>query len=629
MADDASVDLRLVRTQRGDVKPADTDRLRKRYDTAKQGGALGWPRRANRVFPKLRGNLCWAPGCVVVPDRRPIAGGGLGGLPACVADVANDAPIAKYVPIILRINASAYSRKTPRSSGGPASLPADLAYTDPVTTTRTPLLSALLLATTLAPAQTAAQTIPTVSPETRTAVRQLLGDILLNGEAYEYDRQLADTIGPRLTGSPNYLRAAEWAQQQLRQLGLQNVHTEAWTIPATWEPDSAVGRILTPVDHTFHIYSVGWSPSTPAAGIQGPVLYLPALTTGVLDGLAGRIRGSVVLVDEASYGEKASIDQIFTGLDNLRSHAPLAILTPGGPNGTETLTSLNFSGDIDSVPEAEIGAEDALLLKRLLDRASDSSPVTVQFTLTNRIRKQVPIPNVVAEIPGSDPALRDQVVLIGAHLDSWQPGTGAQDNGTGVATVLEAARAIHALPQPPRRTLRFVLFGGEEEGLLGSTAYVRAHRADLAHIDAVLISDTGAQPAKGWYLMGREDEKAALKNVEPLLAGLGSNQTSDDTEFLFETDHAAFDVLGVPTLVLWNDTDVYFKLHHKASDTFDSVIEKDLNQGVATTAITAFALADSPEPFAPHLTPAQVQTFLKRSNNLDEYNFLKKIGSLP
>ncbi len=528
------------------------------------------------------------------------------------------------------------------------------------------------------PTPPAAPTVaPTVSPDTRAAIRTLIGDILLNGQAYEYDRQLADTIGPRLTGSPIYMRAAGWAEQHLRDLGLSNVHTELWTIPATWEPESASGRILTPVDHALHLYSIGWSPSTPAAGVRGPVLYLPALTAGALDALASSIKGSVALVDDKTFGDKPSLEQLFSGLDRLRALHPAAILYPGGANGTETLTSLNFSGAIDPIPEAEIGAEDVALLKRLLDSASEhdqarpdhepaqssarpnhpqeqssarplhksepgqeheqdqaahaapGQPVTVQLTLTNRIRTDVPVPNVVAEIPGSDPALKDSIVLIGAHLDSWNPGTGAQDNGTGVATVLEAARAIKALPHPPRRTLRFVLFGGEEEGLLGSTAYARAHRPDLARIDAVLISDTGAQPARGWYLMGREDEKAALKNVSPLLAGLGADSTNDSTEFVFETDHAAFDVLGVPTLVLWTDTDLYFKLHHKASDTFDSVSERDLNQGAAVTTTTAYALADSPQPFAPHLSPAEVQTFLKKSGNLDEYLYLKQVNALP
>ncbi len=177
--------------------------------------------------------------------------------------------------------------------------------------------------------------------------------------------------------------------------------------------------------------------------------------------------------------------------------------------------------------------------------------------------------------------------------------------------------------------MRFILFGGEEQGIIGSTSYVRHHLADLPNIDAVLISDTGAEPAKGWYVMGRNDETKSMENIAPLLTGLGSGKTSTDTEFIFDTDHAGFDVLGVPTLVLWNDTDLYFKLHHKASDTFDSVVEKDLNQGVATTAVTAYAIANSPAIFAPHLSPAEVEAFLKKSGNLDEFNYLRKQNALP
>ncbi len=276
-----------------------------------------------------------------------------------------------------------------------------------------------------------------------------------------------------------------------------------------------------------------------------------------------------------------------------------------------------------AMPVAQIGLEDELLIKRLLDQG----PVTVHFVFKNRVRPATQVDNVVAEIPGRDDP--NSIVIVGAHLDSWHPATGAQDNGTGVATVLEVARAVQALGHPPRRTMRFILFGGEEQGLVGSNAYSKAHIADMLSIDAVLISDTGAQPAKGWYLMGREDEKQALTNIEPLLAGLGSNETNPDTEFLFETDHAGFDIFGVPTLVLWTDMDKYFKLHHQASDSFDSVVRPDLTQGVATTAATAYAIADSAEPFAPHLTRLQVETMLEKAGELDTYKTLKAAGFVP
>jgi carboxypeptidase Q len=463
-----------------------------------------------------------------------------------------------------------------------------------------------------------------VSPETRAAVRQLIGDSILNGKAYEYDQYLADMIGPRLTGSANFMRAAQWAQEQFGELGLANVHTEEWTIPATWEPDgAAVGRIVSPVDHVLHIYSVGWSPSTPPSGVSGNVVYVQSLALEALDAQKAQIAGAIALLDAASRGPKPTVQSILAGYDHLVSLAPAAIVTTGIANGAESQGATSFSGKITAMPVAQVGLEDSLLIKRLLA----SGPVSMQFSLKNRLRTDVKIPNVIAEIPGSE--FPDQVVLIGAHLDSWEPGTGAQDNGTGAASVLEAARAIKALNRPPRRTVRFVLFSGEEEGLLGSNAYVRQHQGDLAKIDAVLITDSGAEPAKGWSLEAREDEKSSVAAIGPLLAGLGAIDISADTGDIFSTDHAAFDVSGVPTLVLWTMGQKYGTLHHKASDTFDSVVQKDLTQGSTVVTVTAYAIADGQHQFAPRFSGDDVKAMLEKSGDWDGYAYLKQIGALP
>lgn len=463
-----------------------------------------------------------------------------------------------------------------------------------------------------------------MSSETRDAVRQLIGDSTLNGRAYAYEGDLADTIGPRLTGSANYMRAAEWATQQFKSLGLANVHTDEWTIPSTWEPAGpATGQIKEPVVHELHIYSLGWSPSTPPQGVEGAVVYVSSLAADALDAQKTKIAGKIALVDPSSYGEKPTIDKILAGYEKLQTLSPAAILTTGIANGAESMSAMNFGGKLAPMPTAQIGREDSLLLKRLLDRG----PVSLRFTLPNTVRANVNIPTVIAEIPGRE--FPSEVVIVGAHLDSWQPGTGAQDNGTGVASVLEAARAIKALNRAPRRTIRFILFGGEEEGLVGSGAYGRQHTAELAKIDAVLITDSGSQPAKGWNVSEREDEKPSLAALKPLLAGLGADGISSDVSFAFQTDYAAFDVLGVPTLVLWNDMDRYMLLHHKASDTFDSVIEKDLVQGATVVAVTAYAIADGEAPFAPHLSPADAQALIKKAGRLDEYNYLKSGGVLP
>jgi Zn-dependent M28 family amino/carboxypeptidase len=129
--------------------------------------------------------------------------------------------------------------------------------------------------------------------------------------------------------------------------------------------------------------------------------------------------------------------------------------------------------------------------------------------------------------------------------------------------------------------------------------------------------------------MGREDEKSAVEALKPLLAGLGGDGISSDATFAFQTDHAPFEFRGVPELVLWTGTDKYETLHHKASDTFDSVVQKDLAQGAAVVAVTAYAIADSPQLFASHLSPAEVRSMTEKSDNVAVYDYFKKIGALP
>ncbi|HEY2038864.1 MAG TPA: hypothetical protein VGG95_04320, partial [Edaphobacter sp.] len=189
-----------------------------------------------------------------------------------------------------------------------------------------------------------------VSPATRTTVAQIVGDVMVNGQAYEYDRQLADTVGPRLTGSENYAHAVAWAQEKLRGLGLANVHTEPFTMPATWEPETpATGRIVAPRVQQLHIYSLGWSPSTPSGGIKGNVVYLKHLTVEGVDAQKNSLNGSVVLVDKSSLGD-LPFSQILVALDRLGKLTPKALLLYGGANGIESATSLTADGSISPYP---------------------------------------------------------------------------------------------------------------------------------------------------------------------------------------------------------------------------------------------------------------------------------------
>jgi carboxypeptidase Q len=462
-----------------------------------------------------------------------------------------------------------------------------------------------------------------VSTETRAVVQKIIGDTLVNGRAYEYDRQLADEIGPRLTGSANYLKAVAWGEQKFKELGLTNVHTETFKID-TWEPEpGATGQVLSPVNHTLHLWSYGWSSSTPAKGADGDLVYLPSFTEEGLNKMRDQVRGRIVLFDVDSLPQPMVMAKYFRAANALASMEPVALLVRGGPNGTENMGYLFPGGTLVGFPVAQIGAEDSLLLRRLLGRG----PVRIGLQFTNHCSKAVEIPQVVGDIRGSEAP--DEVVILGAHLDSWNPGTGAQDNGTGVATVIDAAREMQSLGHAPRRTVRFILFGGEEQGKVGSVAYAKQHRAEMDKIDAVLITDTGAEPSKGWLLMGRTDEQEALAQVEPLLSGLGSGGSSTETRELLETDHIGFDVLGVPTLVLWTDMLKYMTLHHKASDTFDSVDKATLLQGDATVIATTYAIANAATVFAPHLDAKSVKEMMKPTGRFEDFEYYKEHDLLP
>ena len=262
------------------------------------------------------------------------------------------------------------------------------------------------------------------------------------------------------------------------------------------------------------------------------------------------------------------------------------------------------------IPAAEVGMEDGKLIQRLLEQG----PVTVQFAIENKTSGETQVNNVVAEMRGSERP--DEWILIGAHLDSWDFGTGAQDNGTGTVSVLEVARALSSLGKAPRRSVRFALWGGEEQGLLGSYAYTQTHKDELKNCVAVLNTDNGAGHPKGWKVEGRKDLKEAMQPwSDGLLKDIGGGELGMETTY--DTDHGPFMLFGVPALDLYVDLSKYLEIHHKASDTFDKVDVVDFKAGTAIVAVTAYAVAQSDKPVAPHIDHAAVGEILKDAK-LDE-----------
>jgi carboxypeptidase Q len=486
---------------------------------------------------------------------------------------------------------------------------------------RTQLLSLFLLLALGAQAfaQTAAQK---PSEEVRRAAAALAGSVLVGGRSMEYLRGLADGFGGRLSGSPAFERSAEWAAGEFRAAGVKDVRLEEWPLDSTWQRGDARGRVLAPVERRLNVESLGWSPSTPAGGVRGEVVVVGDITPDGIRSQAARIKGRVVMLDLAAIfaqGVWNAFSRLIPAQAYLKEAGALALVFPeSAANNAHSAVSLNWGATLAPLPEAEFGMEDSKLIMRLL-REQPSRPVTVEFAFENRTAARTQTHNVVAEIRGRERP--DEWVIVGAHLDSWDFGTGAQDNGAGVAQVLEAARAIASMPTPPRRSIRFALWGGEEQGLLGSAAYARAHASEMKNCVAALNTDNGAGHPKGWQYEGRDDLRAAMQPLGELLAGLGGEQLSGETTF--DTDHGHFMIAGVPSLNLWVDMEHYEEVHHKASDTVDKVDEHDLAAGAAVVAVTAYAIAEQPRALAPHIGHKAVADILKKAG-LDE--FLTSVG---
>jgi Zn-dependent M28 family amino/carboxypeptidase len=227
--------------------------------------------------------------------------------------------------------------------------------------------------------------------------------------------------------------------------------------------------------------------------------------------------------------------------------------------------------------------------------------------------------NVIGEIRGYEKP--DEVVILGAHLDSWELGTGALDNGCNAALVIEAARAIKATGLLPRRTIRFVLFSGEEQGVLGSFAYVKTHRAELDKVRAMITFDEGIGRVTGYSLGGRRDIEAGVREILKPLESWGANHHTYDA--FFGTDNFDFLLEGVPTLVANQEEANYLPNYHAASDTFDKVDMRELKLHTVLAALTAWGIADRTEPLGKRLTRAEIEAQMKETS-LDQQ--MKTLG---
>src|SRR6266851_2981107 len=448
---------------------------------------------------------------------------------------------------------------------------------------------------------------------------QIVGEVGEHSEAMQNLEYLSDSIGPRLTGSPMAKQANDWTAAKMMEYGLVNVHLEPWTIAHSWTRGTASARMVSPAVHPLTIASAGWGPGTNGA-VRGPVVYFDAKTKADFEKFKGKLKGAIVVYQEPASlsppkpedlndeyvramqtpppakGQPAVpspfaafIEMARARNDFFKAEGVAAVLRDSGkPHGLLNMTGVGGEKfEIAAIPSAFITGEGYRLIWRMLKHG----PVTLEIEMTNSFSdKPVEVYNTVAEIRGSEKP--DEVVILGAHLDSWDLGTGSTDNGTGSMAVLEAARTLAKLNLKPKRTIRFVLFTGEEEGLVGSVKYADTHRNELEKISAVLVHDTGTGRV---LTLGLHDNYQDREIVDQVLAPLKELKLLEPTmRRTFGTDHASFNEVGVPGFYVIQDTAEYSQTHHSQSDTFDKVWKDDLNQGAQVLAAWAYNTAQLP-----------------------------------
>ena len=476
------------------------------------------------------------------------------------------------------------------------------------------LLACLWLAARFAPA--AAQDGSTDSPAGR------LVEEVGKGPTLEKNlRVLCDEIGGRLPGSEANHRAVNWAVEAFRQAGLSQVHTEGFNIPNSWAEGETRAEVTAPVKFAVRVASTGWSSATPGGGLDTEVLAAGRGDEGDVEHLGAAGRGKILLIaaDALNSFQEMGVEQrrdTIAMREAEKIGAAALLFTASRPHGLLYRHANLVDGRLDKVPSAVVAREDALRIERLIE---SGKKVRMRLAMPNKIGGPFQAKNVVAEIRGSEKP--DEVMIVGAHLDSWDLGTGCLDNGCNATMVIEVARAMQALHLRPRRTVRFILFNAEEEGLLGSRAYVEQHRAELDRIVAVLVHDMGTGRISGYSLGGRRELDAPLQQVMAPVDFLGATNHTPDA--FFGTDHFDFLLEGIPTLVANQDTTDYVPNYHAQSDDFDKVDLRELKNQATIAAVTAYNIANGAERFGKRQTRAEVAQ-LMRDTRLDEQ--LKFLG---
>jgi len=444
------------------------------------------------------------------------------------------------------------------------------------------------------------------------AASKILPQVMGPSPLEENLRRLTDEVGGRVTGTPEMAKAIDWAVTAFRAEGIE-VHTEKYTLPVTWSEGDTRLELLGPTNFPVRLTAVGWSPPTPADGVEANLVDIGYGTERDFARAGASIKGAVLLASTDLGSTWADLFNEYTQpppvIERAVKGGAAAILWMGARERLLLYRHTN-TGDatIDRIPQAVVAREDAMRLSRTV--AAYPGKVRVRFNMPNKIGPATQQENVIGEIRGREKP--EEAVILGAHLDSWDLGTGALDNGCNAALVIEAARAIKATGLVPRRSIRFALFSGEEQGMYGSWQYALAHRAELDKIRGVVVFDSGVGRVTGYSLTGRADIEDGVREILKPVSSWDVNHHTLDGDI--GTDNWDFFLEGVPTLVAEQEEANYLPNYHAASDTLDKVDIRELKINTALAAVTVWGIADRAEPLGKRLSRAEMDRLLKETH---------------
>ena len=423
----------------------------------------------------------------------------------------------------------------------------------------------------------------------RAAAARIIGAALTSDRAYTRLAHLTDAIGNRLSGSENLNRAIEWAAAEMKRDGLDNVRKEKVMVPH-WVRGEESLELLTPVPRKLQMLGLGNSIATPAEGIAAEAIVVRNFFE--LERLGEQVRGKIVVYNAPYVDYGATVTYRLEGASRaarfgavaalVRSITPVSLQTPH-------TGAMNYDPSQPKIPAAAITIEAAEFLQRMND--GGEHPM-LRLKMEAKFLPDAEAANVIGELRGSKKP--DEIVLIGGHLDSWDVGQGAHDDGGGCIVAWEAVRLLKELGLKPRRTIRVVLFVNEENGLRGGTAYHDAHRAEIAKHVLAIESDSGVYRPEGFGLAGTAplQVRSNLMEIGKLLSGIGADNIAINGG---GADIGPLMREGVPGASLDVDGAHYFDIHHTQADTLDKVNPRELALCVATMAVMAYTVADLPE----------------------------------